>query len=291
MAWNWRQLQPGQTARLCTYDLDSRENHVVLENADSVLEAPNWTPDGKWLVYNQDGLIYRINPDGGEPAVLDTGEVRDSNNDHVLSPDGGFLYVSAGGHLYEIPSSGGPARKVSNDHAESFLYFLHGISPDGTTLAYVGMRLEGNSVGRVNIFTIPVGGGPDTRLTDHDAPDDGPEFSPDGEWIYFNSELTTGHMQLFRMRADGSDIGRVTDDDRVNWFPHMSPDGSELVYVSYGPGVTGHPADHNVILRRMSPDGGDGEDLVHLFGGQGTMNVNSWAPDSRRFAYVEYPLP
>ncbi|HEX3815732.1 MAG TPA: hypothetical protein VHX59_23080 [Mycobacteriales bacterium] len=296
MATTWRQLQANQTARLCTYDLDSREKRVVLETTESVFEAPNWTPDGAWLIYNQDGLIRRIRADGsGAPEILDTGDVRDSNNDHVLSADGRFIYVSStDGHLYEIPAAGGPARRVSNDHSEPFIYYLHGISPDGSTLAYVGVQeLDGKRFGRVNVFTIPVAGGDDIQLTDHGKPDDGPEYSPDGAWIYFNSEMASdepGHMQLFRMRTDGSEVTQLTNDERVNWFPHLSPDGSELVYISYETGVVGHPADKDVILRRMAPDGGPSENLVHLFGGQGTVNVNSWAPDSRRFAFVEYPV-
>jgi Tol biopolymer transport system component len=296
MATTWRQLLANQTARLCTFDLDSREKRVVLETTEAVLEAPNWTPDGTWLIYNQDGLIRRIQADGsGAPEILDTGDVRDSNNDHVLSADGRFLYVSStDGHLYEIPAAGGPARRVSNDHAEPFIYYLHGISPDGQTLAYVGVQeLDGKRFGRVNVFTIPVAGGDDIQLTDHGKPDDGPEYSPDGAWIYFNSEMASdepGHMQLFRMRPDGAEVTQLTHDERVNWFPHLSPDGSELVYISYETGVVGHPADKDVILRRMDPDGGPSEDLVHLFGGQGTVNVNSWAPDSRRFAFVEYPV-
>jgi Tol biopolymer transport system component len=152
---------------------------------------------------------------------------------------------------------------------------------------------DGRAFGRVNLFTIPVAGGPDVQLTDHGKPDDGPEFSPDGEWIYFNSEMGSaapGHMQLFRMRPDGGEVTQLTDDERVNWFPHVSPDGAELVYLSYAPGVVGHPADKDVTLRRMAPDGGPSEDLLRLFGGQGTVNVNSWAPDSSRFAFVEYPV-
>jgi Tol biopolymer transport system component len=119
MALTWRQLQSGQMARLCVFDLATREKRIVLETGDAVLEAPNWTPDGNWLIYNQDGLIRRVSVDGGAPEILDTADVRDSNNDHVLSADGQFLYVSSrNGHLYEIPATGGVARKVSNDHTE-----------------------------------------------------------------------------------------------------------------------------------------------------------------------------
>jgi Tol biopolymer transport system component len=91
------------------------------------------------------------------------------------------------------------------------------------------------------------------------------------------------------MARDGSNIEQLTSDERVNWFPHVSPDGQRIAYVSFPPGTLGHPADRNVIVRMMEKDGRV-RDLVHLFGGQGTMNVTSWAPDSRRFAYVAYPI-
>jgi TolB protein len=290
----WRQLEVGQRAQLWTLDVESGDKVLVYETADAIIEAPNWTPDGSSLIYNCDGLIYRIPVDGGSPEVIDTGDVRDSNNDHMLSPDGRFVYVSSGdGHLYEIGLDGGSPRRVSNVHAESFIYFLHGISPDGATLAYTGAEeVDGNRFGSLNIFTIPVAGGGDTQLTHSDKPNDGAEYSPDGAWIYFNSELassTPGHSQLFRMRTDGSAIDQLTNDERVNWFPHLSPDGNRLVYVSYEAGVTGHPANQPIIIRRIEPDGGAPEDVASGFGGQGTMNVNSWAPDSRRFAFVDYP--
>jgi Tol biopolymer transport system component len=146
---------------------------------------------------------------------------------------------------------------------------------------------------RVNIFTIPAAGGPDTRLSDVDYPNDGPEYSPDGQWIYFSGERAAkipGQAQCFRMRPDGTGIEQLTFDDRVNWFPHVSPDGKWLVYISYPWGTTGHPADRDVILRVLTADGKDERDVAAFFGGQGTINVNSWAPDSRRFAYVAYPI-
>jgi TolB protein len=290
----WRQLEEGQRAQLWTLDVDSGERSLVYETKDAVIEAPNWTPDATSLIYNSDGLIYRVAVDDGSPERIDTGEIRASNNDHMLSPDGRFVYVSNGdGHLYEIGLDGTPPRRVSNRHDEPFIYFLHGISPDGATLAYTGAQeVNGNRFGSLNIFTIPVAGGVDLQLTHTDKPNDGAEYSPDGAWIYFNSEMastTPGHAQLFRMGTDGSSVEQLSDDERVNWFPHLSPDGTRLVYVSFEPGVMGHPANQPVIIRRMDPDGGPPTDVTPAFGGQGTMNVNSWAPDSRRFAFVDYP--
>ncbi|MBM7798096.1 Tol biopolymer transport system component [Microlunatus panaciterrae] len=280
-------------AQLLTHSLSTGESTLVFESTDRHFEAPNWTPDGERLIINSEGLLFAVPVDGGDWTPIDLGEVPGVNNDHVLSPDGDTVYVSANdGHLYAVPLVGGAPRRVSNEHDAPFRYFLHGISPDGTTLAYVGVEpYQGKEFGRASIFTIPAAGGPDTRVTDFPAPSDGPEFSPDGSWIYFNSEYaaqTPGHAQLFRMRPDGSDLEQLTDDERVNWFPHPSPDGQVLLYLSYPPGVQGHPADKDVILRSMSPSGGPCTDVVAFFGGQGTINVNSWAPDSDRFAYVAY---
>ena len=217
------------------------------------------------------------------------------NNDHVLSPDGERIYFSADGHLYCVPLAGGDARRVSNVHPveEHYSYWLHGVSPDETTLAYVSVEPEGDQPrGRRNLATIPAAGGPDHRITEGVNAYDGPEFSPDGEWIYYNSEEAAarpGHAQIFRMRPDGGGRERLTFDERVNWLPHLSPDGRMLVYISYDPGTITHPADLPVELRVMPSDGGTPRTVVRLFGGQGTLNTNGWAPDSRHFAFVAYP--
>lgn len=287
-----RALLPDQRSELRTIGIDGTDEQILLIS-DQVIEAPNWTPDGKWLIFNAGGELWRLPADGSaEPELIDTGAVRRLNNDHVLSPDGRTIYMSNNdGHLYAVPIAGGQPRKVSNDHEGFFRYYLHGISPDGEKLSYVA--IEGEEPRRINIFTIPAAGGPDTRLSDIDKPNDGPEFSPDGQWIYFNSERAAtrpGHAQIFRIRPDGTGIEQLTYDERVNWFPHPSPDGQWVVYLSYPEGTLGHPPDKDVILRRMRPDGGETADIVAFFGGQGTINVNSWSPESRRFAFVAYPL-
>jgi Tol biopolymer transport system component len=288
-----RSLLPGQVSRLVTMASDGTERRVLFE-ADEILEAPNWTPDGRTLVFNAGGELWRMASDGSDmPTRIETGAQRGINNDHVLSPDGRTIYFSENdGHLYAVPIEGGTPRRISNDHAEPHHYYLHGISPDGTTLAYVAVEGPAGRK-RINIFTIPAAGGPDTRLSDVDYPNDGPEYSPDGAWIYFSSERAAkipGHAQCFRMRPDGTGIEQLTDDERVNWFPHVSPDGRSIVYLSYPPGTTGHPPNRDVILRFMEPDGSGRRDIAAFLGGQGTINVNSWAPDSRHFAFVAYPM-
>jgi TolB protein len=289
----WRQLLPGQHARLMVFDVGSRSSTCIFETEDFVIEAPNWTPDGKWLVFNCDGLLYRTAPErDSQPRVVFTGTITDSNNDHVVSADGRFLYLSSqDGHLYQAPLGGGEARRVTGPDDGLEARYLHGISPDGTTLVHIGCRCREGTM-TFNIYAVGVEDGTTCQLTDSDRPHDGVEYSPDGRWLYFNSERGSdrpGHSQLFRMRTDGTGVEQLTSDERVNWFPHPAPDGSTLVYLSYPPGVEGHPANEPVLLRVSDPDGQNVWDAVELFGGQGTLNVNSWAPDSRRFAYVDYP--
>jgi Tol biopolymer transport system component len=288
-------LQPGQLSRLVTVHRTGAEREVVYET-DTLIEAPNWTPDGKWLIVNEGGLLYRIPANGSAaPSPIATGAIATCNNDHVLSFDGQWIYFSADGHLYEIPITGGEPRRVSNlfDPPACYRYFLHGISPDGAQLAYVAVEpLGDDAMGQRYVALVPTAGGADIQLTDKRIPADGPEYSPDGEWIYFNSELAAtqpGHAQLFRMRPDGSDVMQLTFDERVNWFPHLSPDGRWVIYLSYASGTQRHPADMDVLIRLMPAEGGEIREVVALFGGQGTLNVNSWSPDSERFAYVEYP--
>jgi Tol biopolymer transport system component len=277
-------------------DVDTGDRRLVLTSTTLLFEAPNWTHDGRWLVVNGDGRLFRVAADGpdglDEIDEIDLAGVPEINNDHVLSPDDATVYVSAeDGHLYAVPLSGGSQRRVTNDRGPGFRHYLHGVSPDGGTLAYIGLEEAGGAV-RTNVFTIPSAGGADVQLTDDAFPDDGAEFGPDGDRVYFNSERAAdlpGHAQLFRLSLATGEVEQLTDDERVNWFPHPSPDGSRLAYVSFPAGTLGHPADLDVIVRVREADG-TVRDVVELFGGQGTMNVPSWAPDGVRLAYVAYPL-
>jgi TolB protein len=281
-------LRPELVSRLEIYDLESRQRHVV-HSAPVRFEAPNWTPDDRYLIFNQQGLIYRIPVEGGEPEVIPTGFATSNNNDHGVSPDGHWLVIShhdpakppgENSTIYIVPIEGGTPRQVT-EHAPSY---WHGWSPDGSTLAYVGARN-----GQYDIYTIPVAGGQETQLTDHPGLDDGPDYSPDGRHIYFNS-VRTGLMQIWRMDADGGDPVQIHDDPYNDWFPHPSPDGRHLVWVSYLDEIdpASHPADRNVMLRLMDLHTGEVSELARFTGGQGTINVPSWSPDGRRFAFVSY---
>jgi Tol biopolymer transport system component len=270
---------------LYVVDVTSGEHRLVFSSSEILFEAPNWTPDGT-LVVNGNGRLFRV---ADELEEIELGGVPNINNDHVVSPDGRTVYVSADdGHLYAVPIEGGPGRRVTNDRGAGFHHYLHGVSPDGETLAYIGLaHVDGRRI--TNVWTIPSAGGVDVQVTDDEFADDGSEYSADGKWIYFNSERA-GQAQLFRIAVDGGAIEQLTSDERVNWFPHPAPDGSTVAYVSFPPGTEGHPADIDDVRLRLLAADGTVRELTKLFGGQGTMNVPSWSPNSTEFAYVTYPI-
>jgi Tol biopolymer transport system component len=261
------------------YDFRTGEAEVVYETGD-LIEAPNWTPDGNYLIFNGSGSLFRISAEGGKPDRIDTGDITAINNDHGISPDGMWLIITADRppQIFVLPEAGGQPRQVTT-LAPSF---WHGIAPDGNTLAYVARRND-----QFDLFTIPTAGGEEVQLTDDAAHDDGPDYSPDGRYIYWNSDRD-GDFNIWRIPAQGGQAERVTSDDMEDWFPHPSPDGKRMVMLSYPPGTEGHPANLRVKLRVMDLPDGEPRDLLELFGGQGTINVPSWAPDSQRFAFVEY---
>ena len=259
----------------------------ALKSYPGVIEAPNWTQDGKRLIFNRQGRLVSYCLESGKEAEIDSGFADACNNDHVLSPDGVAIAISHGtwedrqSRIYTLPLSGGIPALIT-PMAPSY---LHGWSPDGKTLAYCAERN-----GQYDIYTIPAAGGREQQLTDIPGLDDGPEYSPCGKFIWFNS-TRGGLMQVWRMDADGANPTQMTFDEANNWFPHISPDGKRIVFISYRKGDVepgAHPPNKNVQLRLMSAIGGEFKVLLELFGGQGTINVNSWAPDSQRFAFVSY---
>jgi len=249
-------------------------------------EAPNWMPDGKNLLFNRNGRIEKIPATGGTPQVLDTGLATRCNNDHGISPDGTQLAISDQSQeehrslVYIVPIGGGVPRRITQKSPS----YWHGWSPDGKTLAFVGERN-----GDFDIYAIPATGGEEKQLTTAKGLDDGPEYSPDWNYIYFNSERT-GHMQIWRMHADGTEQEQITFGEGNDWFPHLSPDGQRMVFVTFDASVKGHPENKDVMLRMMTLQDQKIIVLARLFGGQGTMNVPSWSPDGKQFAFVSYQL-
>lgn len=278
----------GVISILETVDVDSGTRTVLAEFED-LIEAPNWTQDGKYLVYNSKGHIYTFELETKKISEIYSGVAVWCNNDHVLSSDGKQIAVSHQTHedgqsrIYVLPLAGGEATLIT-PIAPSY---LHGWSPDGKTLAYCAERN-----GQYDIYTIPVIGGVETQLTNTPGLDDGPEYSPCGKYIWFNS-TRSGLMQVWRMEKDGANPTQMTFDEANNWFPHVSPDGKRVVYITYKKGdvePAAHPANKNVEIRLMSAEGGEFKTVVKLFGGQGTLNVNSWSPDNKTIAFVSYKL-
>lgn len=255
----------------------------IVHQTDLLVEAPNFTRDGQALLLNCEGRLLLLPVSGGDLVPVDTGFATACNNDHGLSPDGRLIAISdkvefGKSAIYTLPFAGGAPQLVTRNLPS----YWHGWSPDGKTLAYCGIRDQ-----VFDIYTIPVEGGEETRLTHGEGRNDGPDYAADGRFIYFNSSRT-GRMQIWRVPAGGGPAERITDSPWGDWFPHPSPDGRSLLVLSYDGDVFDHPRDLTVRLRLMRPDGQDDRVLFELFGGQGTMNVPNWSPDARHFAFVRY---
>ena len=298
MLSGWTGDRDNTDSILCTMDVETGEE-TVLHEFPGIIEAPNWLNDGNTLLYNADGKIYRYEIDKDHVEQVDTGFCVQCNNDHVPSPDNQLLAVSCmppeltdgtyESHIYVLPMTGGEPKDLTGPG----LSYLHGWSPDGKELAYCAFRKKPEEeTMRIEICTIPSDGGEETCLTDGKGYNDGPEYSPDGKHIWFNS-TRSGLMQVWRMNRDGIGLTQMTDFDANNWFGHVSPDGKHVIYLTFAKGEL-EPNEHlpnmYVSLGMMDYDGQNKKKVLDLFGGQGSINVNSWAPDSRRIAYVKYVL-
>ena len=255
----------------------------VLHTSPISLQAPNWTTDGKELIYNSTGKLYRFNLATRAVTEMNTGFATRNNNDHVLSFDGSMLGISSGEDngasvVFTLPSTGGTPKRITAKSPS----FLHGWSPDSKWLIYTGRRNN-----ELDIYKISADGGDEIRLTTAEGVDDGSEYTPDGQWIYFNS-TRTGRMQIWKMKPDGTEQTQITNDEFNNWFPHIAPDGTSMVVISYGQDVApgDHPFYKHVYLRHLALDGSNPKVIAYLYGGQGTINVPSWSPDGKQIAFV-----
>ena len=289
-----KQLMPPATAAhltlystLQTIDIaeNSRRATILLSEPGRFM-APNWSRDGKSIYFTHDGRILSIPVAGGSPQAIDTGTLTNCSGSHGFSPDGKWyaLSCSTADHpdrrVSIIPATGGTPRPVTENTG-----YFHSWSPDGKTILFT--RSAGRGMG--NIYSISVAGGPETALTSGTGLSDDPDYSPDGKWIYFNTDRWGG-MQIARMHPDGSQVDPVTSDECRNWTPHPSPDGKSIVFLSYNADVTTHAANKDIALRILSPSDGKIRTLVNLIGGDGTMNVASWSPDSKSLAFVSYQM-
>ncbi len=265
-------------------DIQSGNRKIIYRSSES-LQAPNWTKDGKALIYNSNGRLYRFDLASNTSKIIDTDFAINNNNDHVLSFDGKMLGISHHSKededksiIYTVPVRGGKPRRITAKGPS----YLHGWSPDDKFLIYTGERN-----GKFDIYKISAKGGKEIRLTNAKGLDDGSEFTPDGKYIYFNSNRT-GTMQIWRMKPDGSGQEQITNDQFNNWFPHISPDGKWIVFLSFSKEVDpgDHPFYKKVCLRLMSVNGSDARVIAYVYGGQGTINVPSWSPNSKKVAFI-----
>jgi len=299
-AWNVRIDQPAGDnynpgregylgCRLETLDVFNGKRMVIYEK-EGRFEAPNWMPDGKKLLFNMDGSLYTIPVTGGEIEKLNTGFADRNNNDHGISFNGKLLAISnhrevmpgGGSAVYVLPLKGGTPTLIT----ENTPSYWHGWAPNNKEVVYVAQR-DGKNI--YNIYRNSIEGGQEVALTDIETGEhvDGCEYSPDGEYIYYNGSHT-GNMQIWRMKPDGSGREQLTFDEYKNWFPHISPDGKWIAFISFPPDIekNSHPSYKRVMLRLMPVTGGQPKVIAYLYGGQGTINVPSWSPDSRHIAFV-----
>jgi TolB protein len=275
--------------RLETMNVFTGRRKVIFEK-DSRFEAPNWMPDGRQLLFNMEGSLYKIPVNGGELEKLNTGFANRINNDHGISFDGKLLAIShsregmpgGGSTVYVLPLEGGTPKLVT-EHTPSY---WHGWAPNNREVVYVAQR---NNVPVYDIYRNSIDGKNEVKLTNNKRGEhaDGCEYSPDGQYIYYNGS-TSGTMQIWRMKPDGSDKEQMTFDEYNDWFPHISPDGKWMVYISFPPDipVNAHPSYKRVMLKLMPASGGPARVIAYLYGGQGTINVPSWSPDSQSIAFV-----
>ncbi|MRI00492.1 biopolymer transporter TolR [Kriegella sp. EG-1] len=268
-------------------DVKTGQRKIIYQSAHSI-QAPNWTVDGKKLIYNSKGHLYNYELENNAISALNTGFAVNNNNDHVLTFDGKMLGISNhnkddGGTsaIYYMPVEGDSIPKMVTKKGVGASY-LHGWSPDNKKMIFTG-----NRDGVYNIFTVEVESGKEEKLTDFSTLDDGAEYSPDGKYIFFNS-ARTGKMQLWRMKANGKKQTQLTFDDYNDWFPHVSPDKKWIAFISFPPDIdpSSHPFYKHCLLRIMPYEGGEPKVIGYIYGGQGTINVPSWSPDSKKIAFV-----
>jgi len=270
-------------ATLEVFNLAQGRSRTVLRS-DLRLEAPNWHPDG-WLLVTAHGRLWRIDPQNPALSPFDTGDSGRCNNDHGFSPDGRVLWFTThrdGGaaEIWQMETAGGTPRRLPLPRPS----WWHGVSPDGHAITYAAVRGDRREV---DIFVWPLSGGAEAQVTRGSSHSDGPDYSPCGQWIWYNSDLS-GHAQIWRVRIDGRNAAQVFADDNVNWFPHPSPCGAHVLYLAYPPGTLGHPADLPVHLCLVDTDGKNRRRVACFTGGQGAINVPCWSPDGSAFAFVRH---
>ena len=265
---------------------DQFRRSMMIRTVAGYMQSANWAPDGKSIYAYEEGRIENIpylTPEAGGTALpIDTGGLVGCSGNFGVSPDGRSLAVSCsesrnGPHqVYLLPAGGGGTpRQVTQGAIASY---FHAWSPDSRTIAFTR-----GSAGKADLFTVPASGGAESRLTS-DTLNDGPDFSADGKFIYFDS-TRSGSSQIWRMQPDGSAAEQITDDDHVNTSPHVSRDGKTIAFLS-------QPADSGAsvgpaAIRLMATSDGLIRTLVDFQGDRGSFSMYGWG-DSNHLAFVSY---
>jgi TolB protein len=195
----------------------------LTENIGNVI-SPSFSPDGETILFANRAAegptsLWTVENTGKNPKLLYTGPNTIVSSD--WSPDGktiAFAMAVDRPDAYEIflmNADGSDIRQLTNG--------LPGIggsldwSPDGKyLLIYAGPE------GDKNIYRIDVEAKTATQLT-NGGNNAASSYSPDGEWIAFNSLRNDGQADLFIMRADGTDLRRITTNPEPDWQPQWEP--------------------------------------------------------------------
>ena len=147
----------------------------------ALIEAPNWRPADYFLL-NAAGRLYRVHPNEPKLEPLPIDDLFHLNNDDCITPDGQIVIVSnspkpRSSVIYTVQVTGGVAQRLTYQSP----YWWHGITSDGFTVAYTARR-----DGIFDIYTCPIEGGEEFKLTKDFDHSEGPNYTPNGEWIWFN---------------------------------------------------------------------------------------------------------
>ena len=269
--------QPCQIMQLTIEDLSVRPLSSPPVPSTGDWDA-QYSPDGASIAFIRNTKdvedIYVMRASGGSPR-------RVTFDNRLLSgiawmPDSKELIFSSnrGGAswgLWRVPADGGGAPERLSIGSERA--YMPSVSLRGNRLAYASGSWN------ENIWRVPVAdghrGGKPEKLISSSMSEEGPQYSPDGKRIAFQS-TRSGSFEIWRADADGSNLVQLTSfGGPLTGTPRWSPDGTHISFDSR-PGP--HP---NVYV--VSADGGPPRRFVNDSADEG---VASWSHDGHWLYYA-----